>query len=226
MKRTLMAAAAFAMVAGAASVHAEDAHRDFHINGWVAAECHIHSNGNTANIGLIANEETAQVHQHLAGQVAEALNDLDVTAWCNGNHNGVNLTRSALVNHSNHNGDGLPDSNGFNDAALYDLEITIDGAKRADTGASPLEDTCDGPFGPGYPAKGGSSVSDFGSSGAGAAVHFHHATLGGCTDGEAVTSFTSGKSERGPDSDFGHNTNRLAAGHYHGLVRLLLVPRV
>ena len=139
---------------------------DWEIEGGNPAKCGVAgADPNTGYVEVtladdLITDSSGFVRSDLADSIASALNGIQTSAWCTGNHNTVNLTRSAL-----YTGDGLKTNNGFYKSVVYDLAVNIAGATRADA-VTPLEDTVDGI------GSGPTNVSSFGPSGPGATISF------------------------------------------------------
>jgi hypothetical protein len=227
MKRVLMAAAALAALGVAGSAFADDSSQTLTINASAPAQCHITAANTSITLSSTALVGTdGFVKTGVTSDIASGLTGLGITAWCTGNHNGVNLFRTALVNqdHVGASGSGSQDANGFDTAVIYDLNVDIAGATRA--GGSPVaEGTSDGPNnGPGFGPFTSLAVSDFGPIGSGAAVSFSPEP--GFTTASAIASAASGATDNGPTTDFHADSDRLAAGAYVGTVTLVLRPGI
>ena len=190
------------------------------VNGSVTPLCAI--NATTAVVSVsnqLADSATGFARLNVAADVATALNTAGITAWCTGATNGVVLSRTALTK-----GNGLVDGSGFANGVVYDLDLTIPGAIRADSvapGGVKFEGTSDGAGnGPGVGLGSFTSVDSFGATGSGAPVTF--STEGSSTSGAITVNNVSGAT-----SGFTvNNANRLAAGAYTSTVTLTLTPGV
>lgn len=148
--------------------------------------------------------------------VAAALNGAGVTAWCTGSSNKLQMYRTAFTIGT---GDAL--ASGFNQAAVYDVSLSVADATRSD-GLTPLEGTSDGQGnGPGVGIGAGLTLGRFGPSGTGSTVTF--AQEAGKTS-SAVTNASVGGTNA--TSAFTTNNNRLVAGQYQSTLTIELTPGV
>jgi hypothetical protein len=220
MKRILIAAVSLAALGAAGSAFAAPSHQTIHIRARNPAQCNITASTNVVTLPTNSmSDATGHVQTSLATSVATALNGAGVYAWCTGSHNGVNLSRTALIT-----GAGAT-NNGFAEGAIYDIAINIGsgvgGATRYDA-VTPLEGSSDGiGNGPGVGAGSYTSVTSFGPAGPGELVTF---LAEGSGNVNAVTNGLAGG--QGPTSGFTTTTNRLLAGPYHGTATVTLTPGV
>lgn len=156
-------------------------------------------------------------YTNIGERVASALNNLTVKAWCTGGTNSLNLSRTSLSLDSAGAGVG---SDGFARAVIYDIEMKVAGAQRADQSAPPAnEGTSDGEgFGPG--TVGQSALGRFGATGSGNLISFSNET-----DNATSGAVTAANSSAGPRSSFAiDNSRRLVAGAYSSVVKITLTP--
>ena len=216
MKTLFVTAASLAALTLSAPAFAAVPSTTVTINGTNPAQCNVTATQTT--VTLVTNAiSTANgfINPNLAASVAGLLNGAGINAWCTGNTNGVVLSRTALTT-----GAGST-SNGFAQGAIYDLQMAIPDAARADS-FPVLEDTVDGVGnGPGIGAGSVTSVSRFGPSGNGSPVTF--AVVASNTP-SAVTNGTA--AGQGPTSLFTPTPARLVAGPYSGTVTLTLTPGI
>lgn len=228
MKRILLAAAAITAMAGAAqaqvaAVAQPKVERAITVNAAADAYCGINGAGTSVNLSQnLVNSNAMVVGGAVQDDIVSKLNALNLTAFCNGANNTVNLQRSALsLGGTNTSRDNLT-SEGFAQAVIYDLGVAIAGAVRGDGATfanNVIEDTTDGQGGP-FP------VGRFGPTGTGAAVTFADAVSSGAYNTARATTRTTG-GVFGPSSNYSSlNGTRLAAGSYSGEVRLELTPGV
>ena len=218
MNRMLAAVSALALVAVAAPAFAAD-NASVTINANVAPKCVVNTSG--SGIVTVSAADLAKADGFLntafVQEVASGLTSQGITAWCSGNTNTVVLSRTPLKTGNARTVDLV---NGFATAVIYDVAVSIAGAKRADD-TTPIEGTSDGALiGPGS-AGASTSVSNFGATGTGAAVTF--VAEAGQTP-SAITGL-GGNANNGPTSGFpATSANRLLAGAYTGTVILTLSP--
>lgn len=177
------------------------------VNAFNPAKCNVTASANT--VALASNQISDSdgfAVTDLGTKVAAALNGLTINAWCTGAKNTVNLQRTALVRNTT---SGDQTTEGFNQSVIYDINMDIAGAVRAD-GTTPLEGSSDGNVGP-------TDVMRFGATGAGAAVSFSQEAAS-----NASSVGTAGGS--GPRSGFTSSAARLAAGQYSGTVTIIVTP--
>jgi hypothetical protein len=175
-------------------------------------KCNLESSDYTLAIdsNALSNDE-GRALRSVSRSVADALNAENVTAWCTGAKNTLQMYRTAFVADGT-NGNQLP--TGFNTAVIYDVTMNIADAVRSD-GFSPIEGTSDGK-GRGPGVGGAESVGRFGPSGRGSQVRFR-AEL----PSEAVTDGAEGDQAR---NLFSEDNNRLIAGRYESTLTIELTP--
>lgn len=220
MKKILMAAvAATALISTPALADGENTTTDtetFNISASTPAKCNLESNEYDVTLAEydITNDE-GRARNNVGNRIAQALNALDIKAWCTGSSNDVVLSRSPLV----HSTGGNETTDGFNRAVIYDIAMSITGATRSD-GTTPLEGTSDGAGnGPGAGVGSGLTVSRFGPNGQGANVRFENeagSTSEAITDGEATS--------EGARGAYSEDNSRLVAGDYSGTVTVTITP--
>lgn len=152
-----------------------------------------------------------RARRNLANVVAREMNSAGVRAWCTGSSNAVNMYRTPFTI-----GTGDQTTDEFNQAVIYDVNMSIDGAVRDDGFTSSLEGTSDGLIGPGV--GNGIKVSRFGPSGRGARVSFE-----GDGTSNAVSDGSDGTAAR---NQFTPDNNRLVAGRYSSELTIEITPAV
>ena len=190
----------------------------FNLRGNNPAKCNLEAaNGQTHNIGAnLISDDDGFARNDVSDSVANALDGAGVTAWCTGNNNKLQMYRTAFTTDTGIKGGLLNDD--FNRAVIYDIEMTVTGATRADGEPNPIEGTSDGQ-GRGPGVGGTEYVSRFGPSGLGAAVSFDaESASNATTDG-----ITGAAGER---TLFPSDGNRLIAGLYRSTVTIELTPGV
>jgi hypothetical protein len=218
LNRLLAAAASLVALAIAAPAFAADTpdSTDVTINGTIAPACSVTATSNSVTLpdGSIANSDS-YVNPGVAAAIANALNGAGVYAWCNGNHNAVVVSRTALVTN------GGVDQNGFASGVRYDLWITIADAFATNTNSSLVDGSSDGAGnGPGIGVGTSYYVSAFGQPGPGTQVIF--SAEGGTGNVSAVSNPS--PSYDGPYGGFTTTNARLLAGTYTGHVTITLTP--
>lgn len=220
MKKLLLAATAIATLGTATPAFADGGNRNtdtevFRIRANNPAKCNLEADDQTlrlANNRISDNDGFAL--NTVSADVAAALNGANVTAWCTGANNSIQMYRTALST-----GDGEQTTGGFNQAVIYDVTLNIADATRTD-GFSPIEGTSDGQGnGPGIGVGGGTTVSAFGPTGDGSTVAFAAES-----DSEAVNSDAPGTGGRSLYTSA--QANRLAAGQYEGFLTIEVTPGV
>jgi len=149
------------------------------------------------------------VRSDLAGEIATRLTGTGTSAWCTGNTNRINISRSAL-----YTGNGTPTSNGFRKAVLYDLNVKVADAERtvAFGGGPAYEGTSDG-------EGQGPDITSFGPTIANSALSFEQ------EPGTTVVPVDQPYAGTLKRSDFSESpAYRLAAGYYEGWVKVTITP--
>lgn len=217
MKKYLVAAATFVAITSAPAF-ADGNNRStdteiFTINATNPAKCNLEATTYTLNLdtNALSNDEGFALAT-VSSSVANKMNQANVTAWCTGAKNTLQMYRTAFVTDG-----GVKGIDGFNRAVVYDVNMNIAGAVRSD-GFTPTEGTSDGQGnGPGVGSGAGITVGRFGATGTGAQVVFS-AEL----NSEAVTNGNS-TAARG---NFTADANRLIAGQYISTLTIELTPGV
>ena len=220
MKKILLATAAIATlgIATPALADGDNMSTDttvFTINANNPAKCNLtagQTNLTLANNRISDNDGFALAT--VSQDVATALTNAGVYAWCTGASNTLQMYRTALVN-----GDGAQTTDGFNKSVIYDVTMAVSGATRSD-GFSPLEGTSDGQGnGIGLGLGGGITLSHFGPSGVGSAVTF-------AAESNSNASNIGNAGAAGPRTAFPSDPNRLVAGAYTSTLTIELTPGV
>src|SRR4051812_45506820 len=222
MKKLLMATAAIGSFAIATPALADGDNMStdtetYTIQGENPAKCNVVNESQTFTLpsNSISNND-GFVDAGLAGAIATRLNNAAITAWCTGNSNALVLSRSALTT-----GDGNT-TNGFSQAAIYDLDVDIADSHRANN-TPVLEGTSDGPGnGPGAGVGAAVPITRFGPTGNGSQLTFSQEA--GSTVGAAGNGANSTEAARSSYVDAG--AVRLVAGQYTGTVTVTLTPGV
>ena len=177
------------------------------VNAVNPAKCNVTASGNSVSLAnnQISDSDGFAVND-LGARISTALNGLTINAWCTGGANTVNLQRTALVRATTN---GAQTTEGFNQAVIYDINMDIADAIRAD-GTKPIEGSSDGNVGP-------TDVGRFGPTGAGSLVVFSQESAS-----NATSIGTAGGS--GARSGFTSSPARLAAGTYSGSVTIVVTP--
>lgn len=217
MKKYLLAATVLAAVTSAPA-YADGDNRNtdteiFTINAANPAKCNLEATTYTLNLdGNSISNDAGFALATVSTSVAAKMNQANVTAWCTGAKNTLQMYRSAFVTNG-----GVKGSDGFNRAVVYDVSMNIAGAVRSD-GFTPIESTSDGQGnGPGVGAGAGITVGAFGATGAGTPVVFAAELTS-----EAVTNGNS----TGARGSFTADGNRLIAGQYVSTLTIELTPGV
>lgn len=217
MKKYLFAATMLAAVTSAPAF-ADGNNRStdteiFTINADNPAKCNLEATTYTLNLdnnSISDNDGFALAT--VSASVANKMNQANVTAWCTGAKNTLQMYRSAFVTDG-----GVKGTDGFNRAVVYDVTLNIADAVRSD-GFSPIEGTSDGQGnGPGVGVGAGVTVGRFGAAGTGSQVVFAAES-----NSEAVTNGNS----TGARGNFTADTNRLIAGQYISTLTIELTPGV
>jgi len=185
----------------------------FEVEGTNPAKCGVSvNNGAYLELELADNVITHSngfVREDLADTIAAGLTAKNATAWCTGNTNRINISRSALYADS-----GTPTANGFRKAVIYDLNVKIADAQRtaAFGGGAAYEGTSDGEgLGP--------DITSFGPTIAGSALTFEK------EPGSTVVPVDEPYAGTLKRSDFSESpAYRLAAGFYEGWVKVTITP--
>ena len=218
MKKYLVAASILAtMVSAPAFADGNNRGTDvenFTLRANNPAKCNLEAADYTLRIaGNSISDNDGFASTTVATDVADALNGADVSAWCTGASNTLQMYRTAFVTDT-----GLKEADGFNRAVLFDIEMDIDDAVRTPGGYKPIEGTSDGKGnGPGIGAGAGILVGRFGPAGAGSTVEF--------TSFGTSTAVTNGNST-GATGSFTSDPNRLIAGQYVSTLTIELTPGV
>jgi hypothetical protein len=217
MKRHLAAAATLAVMTSApAFADGNNRATDteiFTLNAGNPAKCNLEATTYTLNLDAnVISSDDGFALATVSSAVANKMNEANVTAWCTGARNTLQMYRTAFVTDG-----GIKGSDGFNRAVVYDVTMNIADAVRSD-GFTPIEGTSDGQGnGPGVGSGAGITVGRFGATGAGSPVVFAAER-----NSEAVTNGNS-TSARG---NFTADANRLIAGQYVSTLTIELTPGV
>lgn len=97
------------------------------VGGATPPKCVINASANTISLPVDLSTSGGFVDTTLATKIAAQLNTAGISGWCSGNRNGLSISRSTL----NH-GDGQQTEDGFAQAIVYDLQVTVANALNVD----------------------------------------------------------------------------------------------
>lgn len=226
MKKLLITSAALSALALSAPAFAQDEadsntgtqSAQIVISATNPAKCDLSASSNAVSLSNNSiTDANGFAYTDIGERVAAALNQLTVNAWCTGGTNKLNLSRTSLSLDGTGAGVG---TDGFARAVIYDLEMKVAGAQRADQSAPPAnEGTSDGEgFGPG--TVGSSALGRFGATGVGSAITFNNEAANATS-----AAVTDANGSAGPRSTFAtDNSRRLVAGSYSSVVKITLTP--
>lgn len=214
MKKLLMATAAISTLAFATPALADGPNtaqdqETFTIQGLNPAKCNVVTESATYELpdNAISNNQ-GRASQDLANAIATRLNAAAITAWCTGNNNKLVLSRSAMTV-----GNGQATNNGFNRAAIYDIEVNVADSSRVGGSDAVNEGTSDG-------ANNGPFITRFGAQDDGSTLVFRQ------EPGSNVRGSANAPTGELPRGSYNENNNRLVAGTYQGTVTVTLNPGV
>jgi hypothetical protein len=217
MKKIAYIVSALALVSAAPAFAAS---QPIVVNGTVAPICKITGDSPVVVVPDLA-DANGFARTDIGADVANALADATVTAWCSGNKNGVVVSRTAFVKTGGAAG-GVLDGSNFANGVVYDITVSIPDGFRSDTNsAADVDGTSDGAGnGPGVGVGAGLWVESFGPTGSGVVLTF-------ANEGTSQSGAITAAGADGPTSTFGVvNTNRLSAGDYESTVTVTLTPGV
>jgi hypothetical protein len=222
MKKILMAAAAASFgIATPALADGDNTGLDtevFTINAENPPKCNLEAANYVATItGDNLTDSEGRARTDVGATVADALSALNLTAWCTGASNKLNVYRTALTT-----GDGTQTTGeyggGFNRALVYDVRLAIPDARRLDGQPIYVDGTSDGQGnGAGLGNGAAAAVGRFGPSGQGSALYF------GQDDSNTSFAASNNAGTAGRDA-YTASTNRLVAGSYQSTLTIELTP--
>jgi hypothetical protein len=218
MKKLLLAASTLAMFATPALADGNNRNTDtetFTIRANNPAKCNLEASDYTLRLpGNSLSDNDGFARTTVSQAVADELTAANVSAWCTGSSNTLQMYRTAFTLNGT---DGNQATDGFNQALIYDVEIAIAGATRSD-GTDPIEGTSDGQGnGPGVGVGAGLTVGRFGPTGDGSPATF---------TAESDSNATSSGTGAGDRATFPEDGARLVAGQYTSSLTIELTPGV
>lgn len=204
MNRTAFVAvsAAALMIAGAASAQTSQS-ASVAINASVAPKCGVSAQQTTVTLAQDLTDGEAKVRSGVTTEIATALNNARIIAFCNGVNNTVEVKRAVLAR-NDATGNALVGS--FAQFIRYNLDASLGGV--------PLDSTS---------SAGGSTVaSRFGGLTSLSDTNTHVRFAQAASNGAAVAS--SNGSDRTAINWEALTDRRLAAGTYTGSVEVIVAP--
>lgn len=203
MKNLLLAAASAAAFAFAGTASAQTVNQQVDINALVASKCGVSAQQTTVTLGDLTDSQ-ARVRSAVTQEIATALNNARVIAFCNAPNSTVNVERGVLTR-VGATGNGLTEG-GFAQFVRFNLDTSIDGL-FLDSTSTAGGSQVNARFGGHYSLSSTATHLRFDpAASAGTAVATSNGTSPTATNWSSLTD------------------RRLAAGNYTGFVNVTLTP--